>query len=59
MSKRTKGGKVKNPPAVEVSKDMLGKNTVCQFCHQVSPFCLSHLFSNLVFLHLHLHFHLP
>jgi len=34
MSKRTKGGKVKNPPAVEVSKDMIGKNTICQFCHQ-------------------------
>ena len=35
MSKRTKGGKVKNPPAVEVPKDMIGKNTICQFCHQV------------------------
>ena len=35
MSKRTKGGRVKNPPAVEVPKDMIGKNTLCQFCHQV------------------------
>ena len=35
MSKRTKGGRVKNPPAVEVAKDMIGKNTICQFCHQV------------------------
>jgi len=34
MSKRTKGGRVKNPPAVEVAKDMIGKNTICQFCHQ-------------------------
>jgi len=34
MSKRTKGGRVKNPPAVEVPKDMIGKNTLCQFCHQ-------------------------
>ena len=59
MSKRTKGGKVKNPPAVEVSKDMLGKNTVCQFCHQVSLSCLSRLISNIVHLHLHLHLHLP
>ena len=29
---------MKNPPAVEVAKDMIGKTTICQFCHQVSCF---------------------
>lgn len=34
MSKRTKAGRVKNPPAEEVSKDLISRTTICQFCHQ-------------------------
>jgi len=33
MSKRSKKGGVKNPPAVEVPKDQITTSTLCQFCH--------------------------
>eukprot|EP00092_Neocalanus_flemingeri_P018536 GFUD01020072.1.p1 GENE.GFUD01020072.1~~GFUD01020072.1.p1 ORF type:complete len:536 (-),score=116.49 GFUD01020072.1:441-2048(-) len=33
MSKRSKKGGLKNPPAVEVPKDQITQNTLCQFCH--------------------------
>jgi len=33
MSKRSKKGGLKNPPAVEVPKDQISDNTLCQFCH--------------------------
>jgi len=33
MSKRSKKGGLKNPPAVEVPKDQITPNTLCQFCH--------------------------
>jgi len=33
MSKRSKKGGLKNPPAVEVPKDQITLNTLCQFCH--------------------------
>jgi len=33
MSKRSKKGGIKNPPAVEVPKDQITPNTLCQFCH--------------------------
>ena len=42
---------MKNPPAVEVPKDMIGKNTLCQFCHQVkdiltNPKCTLQIFTH-------------
>jgi len=33
MSKRSKKGGLKNPPAVEVPRDQITLNTLCQFCH--------------------------
>jgi len=33
MSKRSKKGGLKNPPAIEVPKDQITQNTLCQFCH--------------------------